>query len=191
MKIELHNICKAYGDKTVLDRFSLKLDESEHIAVMGMSGCGKTTLLNIIAGLATPDSGEISGLDGKKIAFVFQEDRLAENFTVYRNIKLTAGKGVTKQAIIDSLEKTGLDKSWLNAKVSTLSGGMKRRVSIIRAVLSDCDIVLADEPTKGLDDENRRIVIDYVLESTAGKTLIWVTHDPDEASVVSKRIITL
>ena len=185
MAFELKNISKSFDGKAVLKDFSLTIDDGEITAVMGESGSGKTTLLNLIAGLLEPDVGEINGLDNKKIGFVFQEDRLAENFTVYRNIRLACGKNVDKAVIENALTQTGLDKSVLNAKVSTLSGGMKRRVSVIRAVLCGCDILLLDEPTKGLDEQNKHLVIDFILEKAKDKTVIWVTHDEDEAKLVS------
>lgn len=185
MAFELKNISKSFDGKAVLKDFSLTIDDGKITAVMGESGSGKTTLLNLIAGLLEPDVGEINGLDNKKIGFVFQEDRLAENFTVYRNIRLACGKNVDKAVIENALTQTGLDNSVMNAKVSTLSGGMKRRVSIIRAVLCGCDILLLDEPTKGLDEQNKHLVIDFILEKAMDKTVIWVTHDEDEAKLVS------
>ena len=191
MGVEIRNLTKCFGTKTVLDNYSLSIADGENIAIMGESGSGKTTLLNIIAGLVVPDSGEIYGIDEKKISFVFQEDRLAESFTVYRNIKLACGKKITKQIVSDALIKIGLDASLINSKVNTLSGGMKRRVSIIRALLCESDILLLDEPTKGLDEQNKRLVVDYILASSVNKTVLWVTHDEDEAKYVSGRIITI
>lgn len=191
MSIELKNITKTFDGKAVLNNFSLNINDCENIAVMGESGSGKTTLLNIIAGLISADYGKVLGLEGKKLAFVFQEDRLAENFTVYRNIKLACGNNVTVKNIEAALVETGLEKEILTAKVSTLSGGMKRRVSIIRALLCDSDILLLDEPTKGLDEQNKRIVTDYILRNSKNKTVIWVTHDEEEAGCVSDRIIVI
>lgn len=191
MSIEMKNLSKSFDGKSVIENLSLCIEDGENIAIMGSSGCGKTTLLNILAGLLEPDGGEVIGLSEKRISFIFQEDRLAANFTVYRNIKLASEKGTSKKAIAENLEKTGLGKSLIGAKVSALSGGMKRRVSIIRAILADSDIVLADEPTKGLDEENRALVMNYILKNTSDKILIWVTHDEKEAEMVSSRIIYL
>ena len=86
---------------------------------------------------------------------------------------------------------TGLEKSVIDAKVCTLSGGMKRRVSIVRALLYAGDILLLDEPTKGLDEQNKRLVIDYILTASKDKTVLWVTHDDEEAKYVSDRIIKI
>lgn len=189
--IVIEGLKKSFAGKTVLDNFSICVADGENVAVMGESGSGKTTLLNIIAGIIKQDSGSMSGIEGKKISFVFQEDRLAENFTVYRNIKLACEKTVAKSDIIGALRMTGLDASVIDAKVNTLSGGMKRRVSIVRALLYDGDILLLDEPTKGLDEQNKCLVVDYILTASKDKTVLWVTHDEDEAKYVADRIITI
>ena len=185
MAIEIKNISKTFDGKAVLCDFSLTVEDGNNLVIMGESGSGKTTLLNILAGLIKADSGEISGLEGKKIGFVFQEDRLVETFSVYRNIKLACGRGIGRKQIENALIQTGLDKTVSSAKISTLSGGMKRRVAIIRALLCECDILLLDEPTKGLDEQNKRLVIDFILDKAKDKTVIWVTHDEDEAALVS------
>ncbi len=191
MSVSLSNISKRFDDNLVLEDFSLFINNNENIAIMGESGRGKTTLLNIIAGIIKPDSGSLSGADNKKIAYVFQEDRLAENFTVYRNIKLACDNSVNKKTVAEALEAIGLDKKLVSAKVCTLSGGMKRRVAILRAILSKSDLILLDEPTKGLDEQNKNTVIEYILHNTADIPVIWVTHDEKEAQLVSERVIWL
>ena len=191
MSIILNNISKSFGNNRVLENFNLTVEDNSKLCIMGESGSGKTTLLNIIAGIVKPDAGTVNGTDKKKISFVFQDDRLVEELTVYRNIKLVCNKSVTKSVVSEALADVGLSAELCEAKVSTLSGGMKRRIAILRALLCDADIILTDEPTKGLDDENKQIVIDYILNKTADKILLCVTHDREEAEKISSKIIVI
>lgn len=191
MDIVIDKISKSFDDKKILKDFSLVIKHNSNICIMGESGSGKTTVLNLLCGIIKPDVGTIHGVKGKKISMVFQDDRLAESFTVYRNIKLVCDNKLNKQSVSDALNSVGLSESIINDKVCTLSGGMKRRVSILRALLSDSDIVMMDEPTKGLDDANKQMVIDYILKKCKNKTLIWVTHDIDEAKQISDQIIQI
>lgn len=191
MTLVLKNVVKSFDGKKVLDGFSLDIQENARIAIMGESGRGKTTLLNIIAGLEKPDSGTVQVPDGARITMCFQEDRLIESLTVYRNIKIAVGRAITKNDVGNELEKVGLDSKILNDKVKTLSGGMKRRVALLRALIAESDIVLLDEPTKGLDDANKRVVLDYIKEHSVDKIFLFVTHDLDEAKFVCDKIITI
>lgn len=191
MSIVLNNVSKSFGDNNVLDGFSLTVEDNSRLCIMGESGSGKTTLLNIISGIVKPDSGTVTGIDKNKIGFVFQDDRLAEELTVYRNIRLVCDKSVTKDVVVKALEDVGLSGGLCEAKVSTLSGGMKRRIAILRALLCNSDIILMDEPTKGLDDENKQLVIDYIVNHTKNKILVCVTHDREEAEKISDRILVI
>ena len=124
MAIQIQHLSKAFDSKPVLADFSAEIPEKAVTCLMGESGCGKTTLLYLLAGLISPDAGEISGISGK-IAFVFQENRLAENFTVYRNLKMVCkGQKISKEMLGEMLENVGMDKALLRAPVSSLSGGM-------------------------------------------------------------------
>lgn len=189
MGIVISNVSKSFNGKKVLDRFSASLEYGKTLCIMGESGSGKTTLINILAGITDKDSGVISGISDKKISMVFQEDRLVENLTVYRNIRIASGKSITKESVENELEKIGLDKKTAFQKISLLSGGMKRRIAILRAVMAEYDILLLDEPFKGLDDVNKSAVIKYVKEKSAGKTIIMITHDNDEAKAMTDNII--
>ena len=191
MSLVLKNVVKSFDGKKVLDGFSLDIQGNARIAIMGESGRGKTTLLNIIAGLEKPESGTVQIPDGTRITMCFQEDRLIESLTVYRNIKMAAGKNITKKDVAGELEKVGLDSKILNNKVNTLSGGMKRRVALLRALMAESEIVLLDEPTKGLDDANKRVVLDYIKEHSINKILLFVTHDLDEAKYVCDKVVTI
>ena len=139
----------------------------------------------MIAGRIKPDSGSISGVPRGtkgKIAAVFQENRLAEAFTVYRNLRMVCSKPKpSADMLCEMLSRVGMDKEVLYSPVSALSGGMKRRVAILRALLCDSPLVLLDEPTSGLDEENKKAVIAFIRDKTRNKTVLWVTHDKAEA----------
>ena len=190
MSVLLEHIYKSYGEKQVLSDFSAELSDHAVTCVMGESGCGKTTLLHLLAGLTIPDSGRIHGRPPGKIAMVFQENRLVESFTVWRNLKMVQGV-LTKQEAGEMLSDVGMEKSVLAQPVSALSGGMKRRVAILRALLCDSSLVLLDEPTGGLDEANKLAVISYIRKKTQGKTTLWVTHDADEARLASDHLLYL
>ena len=177
MDIVIDRVSKSFDNVRVLDNFSAIIPENQTTCIMGESGIGKTTLFNLIAGLLVPDSGTIDGVSGKSISMVFQEDRLVEALTVKRNIKLVQKNRPDDIKIADVLEKMGLDRSCMNKRVSELSGGMKRRVSLARALLYDADLYLFDEPTTGLDEENKDAAVSCIKDYTAVKTVICVTHD--------------
>jgi len=183
MDIKLKNITKSFNGEIVLDGFNEVIKENQFTCIMGESGIGKTTLINIIMGLIKQDYGEITGLEGKKISVVFQEDRLCEGFDAITNIKLVASRGISDQEIIDVLENLGLGDS-LNKKVSLFSGGMKRRLAIARALVAESEIVIMDEPFKGLDKELYINTIDYVKEKLKDKTVIVITHREEESTIL-------
>lgn len=173
----------------VLKDLSLALAYGESCCLMGPSGQGKTTLLHILMGLVKPDEGTLSGLDGHRLAPVFQENRLCENLSAGANLRLVCGSGRGEE-ISDALAAMGL-ADCLHKPVRELSGGMKRRVAIARALVSGGDILLFDEPFKGLDDNTKQQVMTHVKEQVKGKTLIWVTHDQREAQYMGSRVIQL
>ncbi len=187
MDIKITNLKKTYQNLTVFENLNLEVKKSGRIAIMGESGCGKTTLLNIISGLEKADDGRIEGLP-EKISFVFQEDRLFEKFTALSNAKFAADRSINDEMAREHLIEVGLTDSALQT-AENLSGGMKRRVSIVRAVLAKADLLLLDEPFKGLDEGNRENVANYILKNTADTTVILVTHDRDEAELLSADII--
>lgn len=195
--VEVKNISKAFDGKTVFTNLSLSFKKGEMTCIMGPSGCGKTTLLRILAGLEKADEGSIEGIENNtsgnaknKLAFVFQEDRLSENFSAISNIRMVTGRALSDNEIRRRLEDIGL-KDYADRKVSEFSGGMKRRVAIARAICYNADILLMDEPFKGLDDKLKKDVMDYVKRNTVGKTVICVTHDRAEAEYLGAGIISL
>lgn len=193
MSIELVSISKSYDRQIILKDFSLTLPEKGIVCLQGPSGCGKTTLLRLLAGLETPDSGEIKGLlyakaepHGPKIAMVFQEDRLLPSFSARRNIAI-----VSKEEDPDPLmERLGiLDAA--DKPVHALSGGMQRRVALARAMAYGGEIYLLDEPFKGLDQATKKRVMDQFKPLGEKALVIVVTHDAAEAKYLGGWTIEL
>lgn len=187
--ISIENLCKSFEDKVVLDNFSCNIPLGETSFVMGPSGSGKTTLLMILMGLIPYDSGTVSGLEGKRFSAVFQEDRLCENLSAINNIRLV-NKDLTREDAVSMLNAIGLGGE-LKKPVREFSGGMKQRVSLLRALAADYDILFMDEPFHGLDIETKQAVINYFKEKTLGKTVIIVTHDINEQEMLGGKIIEI
>ena len=183
MDIKLLHINKQFDNKPVLKDLSITFPQGRISCLMGPSGIGKTTLINLIMGLEKADSGTITGLEDKIISPVFQEDRLIEHWDAINNIKLVCSKDVTNKIIEDELNKVGLYEDRYKP-VLTLSGGMRRRVALLRALLYDGNLLILDEPFKGLDKELKNRVIEYVKEKEKGKTVILVTHDLKDAELL-------
>ena len=184
----LENICKAYGEKTVLENFSHTFPAGKRTCIMGPSGCGKTTLLRIILGLEIPDRGTLTGRP-EQVSAVFQENRLFEAFSALSNLAAVCPHG-DKQVMADHLTELGLGDS-LHKPVRTLSGGMKRRVAIARAVLAPGELMILDEPFTGLDKDTKAVVLDYLKDHTQGRTLILVTHDPAERDALADEVLDM
>ena len=195
--IILNSVCKNFDGKSVLNGVSLIFKEGEITCIKGPSGCGKTTLLRIIAGLTKVDSGTISGIP-ERISCVFQENRLCEDFSGVSNILAVTGKTMNKESAclhayqyacrhLAELELEGC----VNEKVKNLSGGMKRRVAIARAVCYNSGLLLLDEPFKGLDEELKKKVIEYIKRHAEGRTIICVTHEPLEAELMGGTLVDL
>ena len=191
MNITLNNINKSFGSQRVLTGLSLCFEEHKTSCIMGPSGCGKTTLLHILLGLHKIDSGEVSGLNDKRPAVVFQENRLFEQQDAFTNIRAVLKRPVSDETLAEEFNQIGLT-DYRNKPVSELSGGMKRRVAILRALLADdSNLILMDEPFKGLDEALKLQVMQYVKEKTQGKTVIFVTHDKDESDALDATLILL
>lgn len=191
MDIVINNLTKSYENQLVLNDFSHTFKEGSFTCVMGKSGAGKTTLLSILMGLEAMDSGQIEGLSGQKISAVFQEDRLCRNLTALYNIKMVLEKGYYKDEdicrILDGIGIDARDKK----TVGEYSGGMRRRVAIVRALLAEFDLLIMDEPLKGLDPETKERVISLIKSMTVGKTVIMTTHDETEATEFGAEIINV
>ncbi len=179
MDIELRNIRKSYGDRVVLDGLSHVFPGRTVTRITGRSGCGKTTLLRLIAGLETPDAGEIIGVPEGGISMVFQEDRLPPRLNAAACLRSVLKKDPGREARIDAaLDALGLAGE-AGKPVAEFSGGMRRRVALARALLYPSPLVLLDEPFKGLDDATRRQAIDFARPLLEGRTVLLVTHDPE------------
>lgn len=190
MDIELLHIVKRFDQKQVISDFSAIFREGQVNCLMGASGIGKTTIINILMGLLKQDSGEIHGMEGRRIATVFQEDRLIEHWDAIKNVRLVCDKSVARETIEQEFKKVGLE-DYENKPVSKLSGGMRRRVAIVRAMLAQSDLIIMDEPFKGMNEELKSMVIDYVKQKTLGKTVIIVTHDKEEAESFKAKLTTI
>lgn len=191
MDISLQHVTKSFGTLSVLNDLTLTFEENKPSCIMGPSGCGKTTLLHILLGIHTIDSGEITGLDDKLPAVVFQENRLLEHCDAFTNIRAIRKHPITDEALAAEFDKIGLT-DYEGKPVAELSGGMKRRVAILRALLADdSNLILMDEPFKGLDEALKLQVMQYVKEMTQWKTLIFVTHDKDESAALDAKLILL
>lgn len=185
--IRIKNISKAYGDKQVLNHISKEFPIGETTVIMGASGCGKTTLLRILLRLEMPDNGEVTRMP-EKAAVLFQEDRLCEDASAYENIALVlerkrtrAQKDAQKHHVEQEAAQVGITAEDLKQNVMELSGGMRRRIALLRALLYEADCVILDEPFKGLDAATKQIVMQYVKEKVAGRTTFLVTHEQAEA----------
>ena len=191
--IELKNIVKKYDNLIVFDQLNLQLRSNCTTAIMGKSGRGKTTLLRLLLNLEKPDSGEILGIESKLLSAVFQEDRLIDNLTIYQNICLPhmhKHSIPSRSEVSSALAALDIDTD-IDKKVNELSGGMKRRVSIIRAIMSLYDILILDEPFKGLDVKTKEITMQYVKSNTENKTVLLVTHDRTEIDFIGCKVIEI
>lgn len=173
----------------VLRDFSLSLPEAGVVGLVGPSGCGKTTLLRLLAGLESPLSGSIIGLDGRRTAMVFQEDRLLPWETALENATTVPGAG--NQARAEGwLDALGLADS-LHRHPEVLSGGMKRRVAIARALAAPHDLLLLDEPFAGLEEAIWRAAAGRIAADDPGRLIVLVTHQPGQALAMGATVIRL
>ncbi len=195
MSIKLINIEKNFGNKKIYDKFSLTFEEGKINCILGKSGCGKSTLLNIIANLEEINSGEIIGVP-EKIAYVFQEDRLIEWNSIYTNMELPLLKFYTKdereEEIKNILREVELEY-YINSYPKELSGGMRQRANIARALLYNGELLLMDEPFKSLDKSSKENIIKIFKKNHLEKnnTVIMVTHDINEALSLGDNIFIL
>lgn len=196
MDIILENISKSFGEEKVLDNLSLTFPDGGTSYLKGPSGRGKTTLLNIIAGLTAPDSGKIHGTGGRKMAYVFQEPRLIPHMTVLQNVEFVLPEDISPDerhdramACLETVELAA-DASKLPA---SLSGGMTQRVSLARALAADADIILLDEAFSALDSELKERLFPRLngIFSKRGCTVIIATHSEDAAALPASGIFCI
>lgn len=187
--IQIQHITKKFEQKTLFQDFSLDIPNGHFTVFAGKSGCGKTTLLNMVGGLEQPDAGKIlvDGLDLSKrknmknyfmykVGFLFQNFALIEDETVQQNLEYIQKKARTDKSIDDILKEIGLYEK-KNTEIYKLSGGEQQRIALGRLMLKKCDVILADEPTGSLDRENEAIVMNILHRmNDEGKTVVLVTH---------------
>ena len=190
MGIALQGIEKSFGGNKVLHGFDLAVRDGEMVALMGPSGCGKTTVLNLLSGILTPDGGEVLGMEGKRITYLFAENRLILHKGAEANLLAAMPHPDLARAreILDSL---GIQGDAGLRPVKELSFGMAHRVAIARAIAHDGDVMLYDEPVYGLDEKNRAVVLSRLKEHLRGKTGVLVTHEADVAQALCQRVIAM
>lgn len=196
MSLVLTNLSKSFNGLEVLKNLSLREEENKIISILGPSGAGKTTLLNIISGVTKADAGQVSGFDGKSISYLFQEHRLLPWKTVEDNIdfvlKDKLGRAERRQVIARYLDMVDLTE-FKTFYPEQLSGGMKQRVAIARAFAYPADILLMDEPFKGLDLQMKMALLGSFIRLWADdqRSVFFVTHDVQEALILGQEIYVL
>lgn len=190
--MKLRNICKSYGKQEVFKDFSLEIDEGEILCVLGESGGGKTTLLNILAGLL-PFEGTAENVPSE-VSYIFQEPRLVPNLTVRQNLSYVGGEGERIEALLKGTELLHV----ANKRPSALSGGEKQRVAIARAFCVPFSLLLMDEPFSSLDTALKirlsRVFAELWKERERDgekRAAVFVTHDLEEALSLADRVIVL
>lgn len=196
MKYEVKNINKSYDGVKILENINIDFEDNKTTCILGESGVGKTTLLNIIAGITMKDSGEIIGFQNEVSSFVFQEDRLIKWKNVKDNISFVLEKKIKKAEIenlIDKYLKLVNLEDYKYYYPKELSGGMRQRISILRAFIYPSKILIMDEPFKSLDINNKQIVIELFkkLRTVERRTCILVTHDIEDAIALGDKIVVL
>lgn len=184
--LKISNLNFSYKDKNIFNDFSLEIKNGEKIWFSGPSGCGKTTLIKLILGLLKPKSGEIN-IDNSTPSVVFQENRLLPFYTVMQNIELVGGD---KEKAKEILSVLGIGETE-NLYPSSLSGGMKRRAAIARALSIPFNLLVLDEPFNGIDEKNLQSACDCIKKFTADKTVILITHNPDEAELLGTKKVEI
>lgn len=212
--IEIQDLRKSFGDNHVLNGFNMKLYEGQNLVVMGKSGSGKSVMIKCLVGLMKPDSGQIlimgqdigtlgqEDLDALRadIGFLFQGSALYDSMTVRENLEFPMRRHRKKMGdikdttplVLEALESVGLEHT-MDLMPEELSGGMKRRVALARAIILRPKIILYDEPTSGLDPITSKEIIELMrsIQQKYGTSSLIITHDVDCARVISERMILL
>ena len=187
--IIIRGLNKAYGNNIVLRDFSCRFPGGEISCLMAPSGYGKTTLLRLLMGLEAADSGSIEGLEGARICPLFQEDRLCENLDAQANLRLV-NPALSRGQALHLLTEAGIDAP-ADQKIAQFSGGMKRRVALMRALCAPGDVLILDEPFKGLDGDTRLRMIRCLLAHRRDRTVILVTHDEADAGDLRANLLQM
>lgn len=189
MEVCVENLCKSYGGVPVLRNVSFVAGPGV-TCIMAPSGMGKTTLLRVLLGLESPDSGRVKVPKNCRWTAVFQEDRLLEQLDAMGNLRFVLGGDFREEAAAELLRELGLEDTG-HKKVRDFSGGMKRRLALARALLAPSDALVLDEPFTGLDEENRERAIGCIRRLASGKPVLLVTHDEPDALGLDANILRL
>ncbi|MEG1322152.1 MAG: ATP-binding cassette domain-containing protein [Ruthenibacterium sp.] len=187
MNLVLSNLTKNFGDVPVLSHVSATFSAGETVCIMAPSGAGKTTLIHLLLGLLKPDDGTIDGRQNARFSCAFQEDRLILQLSAVQNLKFACG-ALSDNVLSGAFAALGLFGETLTKPVALLSGGEQRRIALLRAMLAPADIVLLDEPFKGLDDAHRAAAAAFVTAQKHGRTVLCITHDDTDAAALGARI---
>ena len=213
--IELRNVYKIYSEGLesevrALDGVSLEIERGEFVAIVGQSGSGKSTMMNVLGCLDIPTRGdyflngtdvreltdkELSRIRNKEIGFIFQQYNLIQDLTVLENVELPllyagVGNAERRERAMASLEKVGLSEKWKNMP-NQLSGGQQQRVSIARALAGSPSLILADEPTGALDSKTSRDVLGFLKQlNDEGNTIVMITHD-NAIAMEARRVVRI
>lgn len=201
--IKLEHINKAYRDKQIFHDLNLEVHKGEFIGIKGKSGAGKSTLLNIMGLLeecegnvmiegetvSYRDTRKVRKLLKNKIGYLFQNFALIDDWSVYENLRIVLkkhNKKIGRRLILEELKKVGLEDT-IDKKIFQLSGGEQQRIAVVRLILHESEIILADEPTGSLDQKNTEIVINLLKQlHNQGKTIVMVSHDENAFSGCSR-----
>ncbi len=188
--IRITGLNKSYGDLSVLRQVHVHLEQGGIYCLMGPSGTGKTTLLRVLLGLERADAGSIEGLSPGEASVMFQEDRLCETLSPVDNVALVMSPRTSRRALREMLEEI-LPADCMNRPALQLSGGMRRRVSLARAVAYPSKLIVLDEPFTGLDVETKKTVVQFLLAHRANRTLLVSTHGEDDVRLLGGKKILL
>ena len=196
MSLEIKDLYKDFGEISLFREFCLGFPEGTITCILGPSGCGKTTLLNIIGNIIKPDKGILTGFDEKIISYIFQDPRLLPWKTVKGNIEFALSKDmpeVVRKKLTDQFIRLVELDGFADYYPAKLSGGMRQRVSIARAFAYPSDLILMDEPLKGLDIKLKLNLIQTFsrIWQADKRTVIFVTHDVDESLLLSNEIVVM
>ena len=190
----LRDVTVRLGERDVLSHVTADFAAGRVHVVRGASGAGKTTLLRLLMGLVEPVSGSVARPEGARLAAAFQEDRLLDSLTISANVRLPHGgvRGPERARLLDETRRAlaavgmaGLE----SARGGELSGGQRRRVSLLRAGLATYDVVFLDEPLRGLDEGSSRATMAWLLQRLEAKTVLWVTHSAEEAAALPSPVL--
>lgn len=186
--IQIENLSKLYHDKIVFRKVNLTLERGKTYCIMGPSGCGKTTFLHVLLGIEKPDSGKMKGVNRQDVSAVFQEPRLLEEYTALENAFLFGTLSNENGHDLEEFEKI-IPGDAANKLAKELSGGMQKRVAILRAMASSASVIILDEPFTGLDEVTRKKTAEYILEKKGSRTILVSTHSLEDVWLLKGEII--